>query len=56
MKVKPIGILPMMLAGWINRHQQDVIMQTGVPLVQTLGKCFRQMTAQVKQMKILTLG
>jgi len=26
MKVKPMGMLLMMLAGWINRHQQDVIM------------------------------
>jgi hypothetical protein len=25
MRVKPMGILLMMLAGWINRHQQDVI-------------------------------
>jgi putative transposase len=25
MKVKPMGMLLMMLAGWINRHQQDVI-------------------------------
>ncbi len=24
MKVKPMGMLLMMLAGWINRHQQDV--------------------------------
>jgi hypothetical protein len=25
MKVKPMGMLLMMLAGWVNRHQQDVI-------------------------------
>ena len=25
MKVKPMGMLLMMLAGWISRHQQDVI-------------------------------
>jgi hypothetical protein len=25
MKPKPVGMLLMMLAGWINRHQQDVI-------------------------------
>ena len=25
MKVKPMGMLLMMLAGWINRHQQDVV-------------------------------
>lgn len=25
MKVKPMGMLSMMLAGWVNRHQQDVI-------------------------------
>ncbi len=25
MKVKPTEMLLMMLAGWINRHQQDVI-------------------------------
>ncbi len=25
MKAKPMGILLMMLAGWLNRHQQDVI-------------------------------
>ncbi len=24
-KVKPMGMLLMMLAGWINRHQRDVI-------------------------------
>jgi hypothetical protein len=51
-----MGMLLMMLVGWVNRHQQDVIMETGVSLVQTIGKCFRQVTAQVKQMKILTLG
>ncbi len=25
MRVKPTGLLLMMLAGWLNRHQQDVI-------------------------------
>ena len=25
MKVKPMGMLLVMLAGWMNRHQQDVI-------------------------------
>ena len=25
MKAQPMGILLMMLAGWLNRHQQDVI-------------------------------
>ena len=25
LKVMPMGMLLMMLAGWINRHQQDVI-------------------------------
>ncbi len=25
MKVRPMGMLLMMLAGWVNRHQQDVI-------------------------------
>ncbi len=25
MKVKPMGMLLMKLAGWVNRHQQDVI-------------------------------
>ena len=25
MKVKPMGMLLVMLAGWLNRHQQDVI-------------------------------
>ncbi len=25
MKVKPMGMLLMMLAGWINRHHRDVI-------------------------------
>ncbi len=25
MKVKPMGTLLVMLAGWMNRHQQDVI-------------------------------
>jgi len=27
MKVKPMGMLLMTLAGWINRHQQDVIVK-----------------------------
>ena len=27
MKVKPMGMLLMMLADWINRHQQDVIVK-----------------------------
>jgi hypothetical protein len=26
MRVKPMGMLLMLLAGWINRHRQDVIM------------------------------
>ena len=26
MQVKPMGMLLMMLAGWVKRHQQDVIM------------------------------
>ncbi len=34
MKVKPMGMLLMMLAGWINRHQQDVIAEIRVSLVQ----------------------
>jgi hypothetical protein len=25
MKVRPTGMLLMMLAGWVNRHLQDVI-------------------------------
>lgn len=25
MKVRPMGMLLMMLAGWIDQHQQDVI-------------------------------
>jgi len=25
MNVEPMGVLLMMLAGWISRHQQDVI-------------------------------
>ena len=25
MKAQPMGMLLMMLAGWLNRHQQDVI-------------------------------
>jgi len=25
MKVEPMGMLLTMLAGWVNRHQQDVI-------------------------------
>ena len=28
MKVRAMDMLSMMLAGWINRHQQDVIMYT----------------------------
>lgn len=28
MKVKPMSMLLMMLAGWINRHRQDVIMKS----------------------------
>ncbi len=27
MKVKPMGMLLMMLAGWINRHHRDVIVK-----------------------------
>jgi hypothetical protein len=27
MKVEPMGMLLRMLAGWINRHQQDVIVR-----------------------------
>ena len=34
MRVKPVGMLLMMLAGWINRHQQDVIARIRVSLVQ----------------------
>jgi hypothetical protein len=34
MNVKPTGMLLMMLAGWINRHQQDVIMEVRVSPVQ----------------------
>ncbi len=34
MRVKPMGMLLMMLAGWINRHQQDVITKIRVSLVQ----------------------
>jgi hypothetical protein len=33
MKVKPMGMLLMMLAGWINRYQQDVTMEIRVSLV-----------------------
>jgi len=28
MEVKPMGMLLMMLAGWINRYQQDVIVKS----------------------------
>ncbi len=34
MKAKPMGMLLLMLAGWINRHQQDVIVRIRVSLVQ----------------------
>jgi hypothetical protein len=34
MRVKPMGALLMMLAGWINRHQQDLIVGIRVSLVQ----------------------
>ena len=34
MKAKPMGMLLMMLAGWINRHQQDMILKIRVSLVQ----------------------
>ncbi len=37
MKVKPMGVLLMMLAGWINRHQQDVVVRIRVSLVQRGG-------------------
>ncbi len=41
MKVKPMGMLLMMLAEWINRHQQDVTVRTRVSLVGGTGKhCF----------------
>ena len=36
MKVKPMGMLLMMLAGWINRHQQDAIVKIRVGQVQDL--------------------
>jgi hypothetical protein len=36
MKVRPMGMLLMMLAGWINRHQQDVIVKIRVSLVQVV--------------------
>jgi len=28
MKIKPMGMLLMMLAGWMNGHQQDVIVRS----------------------------
>jgi hypothetical protein len=28
MKVEPVGMLLMMLTGWINRYQQDVIVKS----------------------------
>ena len=34
MKVKPMGMLLVMLAGWVNRHQQDAIVRIRVSLVQ----------------------
>ncbi len=34
MKVKPMGMLLMMLARWINRHQQDVILKARLSSVQ----------------------
>jgi len=33
MKVKPMGMLLMMLAGWINRHQRYVVAGIRVSLV-----------------------
>jgi len=33
MKVKPMGMLLMMLAGWVNRQQQDVVTRIWVSLV-----------------------
>ncbi len=39
MKVKPMGMLWMMLAGWVNRHQQDVIMKIRMSLVHPTRKC-----------------
>jgi hypothetical protein len=36
MKVKPMDMLLTVLAGWINPHQQDVIMKIHVSLVQGL--------------------
>ncbi len=59
MKAKPMGMLLMMLAGWINRHQQDVT--TRNPCVAgsgcgVAGKGFRQVMAQLKEIQILALG
>ena len=36
MKVTPMGVFLAMPAGWINRHQPDVITKIRVPLVQGL--------------------
>ena len=41
MKVKPMGMLLMMLAGWINRHQQGTILRIRVSLVQEGNQFWR---------------
>ncbi len=33
MKVKPMGMLLVMLAGWMNRHRQDVIVYVKVKTI-----------------------
>ncbi len=33
MKAKPMGVLLVMLAGWMNRHQQDVVVYVKVKTI-----------------------
>lgn len=40
-KVKPVGMLLMMLAEWVNRHRQDVAVKlrvSQVHLIRTIGR------------------
>jgi hypothetical protein len=39
MKVKPMGTLLMMQAGWVNRHRPDVMVKTRVVLAHHTNSC-----------------
>lgn len=58
MKVKPMGMLLMMPAGWISRHQQDVIVclkQENTILQEKLGTK-RILLSSSRRMRLAELG